>query len=73
MATKLLTATPLTVQELERLIELCNVAHDHLLSLKHATVMGTAQSPGASALYASWSRHATHLILRLRLILKDIS
>ena len=73
MTTKRLDSTPLNTSELNTLLEMCRIAHDHLMNLKHSALHGVQQSPGASALYGEWARHATHLILRLTRLRKDVS
>lgn len=68
---KRLDSTPLNAQELDILLEICRISHDHLMKMKHEAVQGAWQAPGASALYGDYARHCNRLILRLKLIRKD--
>lgn len=68
---KRLDSTPLRPDELDILLEICRIAHESLMNLKHSAVQGVQQSPGASSLYGTWARHCNRLTLRLKLIRKD--
>ena len=70
---KRLDSSPLSAQELDILLEICRISHDRLMDLKHSALQGAQQSPGASSLYNTWARHCNRLMLRLKLIRKDIA